>query len=57
MVDRIDPTFVRQQSELYRIIGKMHVLYFVEVASRDLQIWFSGLCMAARVMALRRLIS
>jgi len=30
---------------------------FVEMASRDLQIWFSKLCMAARVMALRRLMS
>jgi len=33
------------------------VLYsfnFVEMASRDLQIWFSKLCMAARVMALWR---
>ena len=34
-----------QQSEPYRNIGKMHVLYsfnFVDVASRDLQIWFSS---------------
>jgi len=33
-----------QQSEPYRNTGKMHVLYsfnFVEVASRDLLIWFS----------------
>jgi len=39
-----------QQSEPYRNIGKMHVLYsfnFIEVASRDLRIWFSRLCMAA----------
>jgi len=42
---------IAQQSELYRNIGKMHVLYLVEMASRDLQIWFSKLCVAARVMA------
>ena len=38
----------------------MHVLYsfnLVEMASRDLQIWLSKLCMAAQVMALRRLMS
>jgi len=49
---------IAQQSEPYRNIGKMNVLYsfnFVEMASRDLQILFSKLCMAARVMALRRL--
>jgi len=37
-----------QQSEPYRNIGKMHVLYsfnFVEMARRDLQIWFSKVCM------------
>ena len=48
---------IAEQSKPYRNIGKMHVLYsfnFVEMASRDLQIWFSKLCMAARVMALRR---
>ena len=42
---------IAQQSEPYRNIGKMHVLYsfnFVEMASRDLQIWFSKLCVAAR---------
>ena len=41
---------IAQQSEPYRNIGKMHVLYsfnFVEMVSRDLQIWFSKLCMAA----------
>jgi len=41
---------IAQQSEPYRNIGKMHVLYsfnFVEMASRDLQIWFSKLYMAA----------
>jgi len=46
---------IAQQSKPYRNTGKMHVLYsfnFVQVASRDLQIWFSRLCMAARVMAL-----
>jgi len=51
---------IAQQSKPYRNIGKIHVLYsfnFVEMASRDLQIWFSKLCMAARVMALRRLVS
>jgi len=51
---------IAQQSKPYRNIGKMHVLYsfnFVEVASRDLQIWFSKLCMAARVMALWRMMS
>ena len=51
---------IAQQSEPYRNIGKMHVLYsfnFVEMASRDLQILFSKLCMGARVMALRRLMS
>jgi len=51
---------IAQQSEPYRNIGKMHVLYsfnFVEVASCDLQIWFSKFCMAARVMALWRLMS
>ena len=51
---------IAQQSEPYRNIGKMHVLYsfiFVEMASHDLQIWFSKLSMAARVMALRRLMS
>ena len=51
---------IAQQSEPYRNIGKMRVLYsfnFVEMASRDLQILFSKLCMAARVMALRRLMS
>jgi len=51
---------IAQQSEPYSNIGKMHVLYsfnFVEMTSRDLQIWFSKLCMAARVMALRRLMS
>jgi len=51
---------IAQQSEPYRNIGKMHVLYsfnFVEVASRDLQIRFSRLCMATRVIALRRLMS
>ena len=45
---------IAQQSKPYRNIGTMHMLYsfnFVEVASRDLQIWFSKLCMAARVMA------
>jgi len=45
---------IAQQSEPYRNIGKMHVLYgfnFVEMASRDLQIWFYKLCMATRVMA------
>jgi len=38
---------IAQQSEPYRNIGKMHVLYsfnFVQVVSRDLQIWFSRLC-------------
>jgi len=38
---------IAQQSEPYKNIGKMHVLYsfnFVEMASRDLQIWFSKLC-------------
>jgi len=47
-------------ASIYRNIGKIHVLYsfnFVEMASCDLQIWFSKLCMAARVMALRRLMS
>jgi len=51
---------IAQQSKPYRNIGKMHVLYsfnFVEMASRDLQILFSKLCTAARVMALRRLMS
>jgi len=51
---------IAQQSEPYRNIGKMHVLYsfnFVEMASRDLQILFSKLCMAARVMALRQVMS
>ena len=51
---------IAQQSEPYRNIGKMQVLYSfncVEMASRDLQIWFSMLCMASRVMALRRLMS
>jgi len=51
---------IAQQSEPCRNIGKMHVLYsfnFVEVASRDLQIWFYKLCMAARVMALQQLMS
>ena len=47
---------IAQQFKPYRNIGKMYVLYsfnFVKVASRDLQIWFSRLYMAARVMALR----
>ena len=38
---------IAKQSEPCRNIGKMHVLYsfsFVEMASRDLQIWFSKLC-------------
>jgi len=51
---------IAQQSEPYRNIGKMHLLYsfnFVQMGSRDLQIWFSKLCMAARVMALWRLMS
>ena len=42
---------IAQQSEPYRNIGKFHVLYsfnFVEMVRRDLQIWFSKLCMAAR---------
>jgi len=50
---------IAQQSEPYKNIGKMHVLYsfnFVEMASSDPQIWFSKLCMAARVMALQQLI-
>jgi len=41
-------------------ILRASVLYsfsFVEVVSRDFQIWFSRLCMAAWVMALQRLIS
>ena len=46
LVECIDPVRasvfdIAQQSEPYRNIGKMHVLYsfnFVEVASRDLQI-------------------
>ena len=41
---------IAQQSKPYRNIDKMHVLYsfsFVEMASRDLQIWFYKLCMAA----------
>jgi len=39
---------IAQQSEPYRNIGKMHVLYsfnFIEMASCDLQILFSKLCM------------
>jgi len=51
---------IAQQSKPYRNIGKVQMLYsfnFIEVASCDLQIWFSKLCMAARVMALRRLTS
>ena len=40
---------IAQQSEPYTNIGEMHV----EMASRDLQIWFSKLCMAARVMAIQ----
>jgi len=47
---------IAQQSEPYRNIGKIHMLYsfnFVEVVSRDLQIWFSKLCMAARVMGMK----
>jgi len=38
----------------------MHVLYnfsFVDVETRDLQIWLSRLCMAAQAMALRQLMS
>jgi len=49
---------ITQQSEPYRNIDMMHVLYsfsFIAVASRDRQIWFSRLRMAARVMALWRL--
>ena len=49
---------IAQQSKPYRNIGKMHVLYslnVVEMASRDLQIWFCKLCMAAWVTALRQL--
>ena len=51
---------IAQQSKPYRNIDKMHVLYsfnFVEVASHYLQISFFKLCMAAREMALRRLMS
>jgi len=34
----------------------MHVLYnFVDVETRDLQIWLSRHCMAARAMALQQL--
>ena len=43
---------IAQQSEPYRNIGKMHVLYsfnFVEMASRDLQIWFSKLCAERKI--------
>ena len=43
---------ITQQSEPYRNIGRMLMLYsfnFVEMASCDLQIWFSKLCMAADV--------
>jgi len=50
---RVSVLDISQQSEPYRNIGKMHVLYsfnFVEMASRNLQTWFSKLCMAARVM-------
>jgi len=43
---------ITQQSEPYRNIGKLYSFNFVETASRDLQIWFSKLYMAARVMAL-----
>ena len=45
---------IAQQSELYRNIGKMNVLYSfnsVDLASHDLQIWFFRLYVAARVMA------
>jgi len=57
---RVSVLDIAQQSKPYRNIGKIHVLYsfnFVEMARRDLQIGFSKLCMAARVMALRRLTS
>jgi len=57
---RVSVLDIAQQSEPYRNIGKMHVLYsfnFVEMASHDLQIWFSKLCLAARVMALQQLMS
>jgi len=38
---------IAQQSDPYRKIGRMHVLYnfsFVELEIRDLQIWLSRLC-------------
>jgi len=44
---------IAQQSKPYRNIGKMYVLYsfnFIEMASRDFQIRFSKLGMAARVI-------
>jgi len=55
---RVSVFDIAQQSEPCRNIGKIHVLYsfnFVEMASHDLQIRFSKLCMAAQVTALRRL--
>ena len=44
---------IAQQFKPYRNIGKMYVLYsfnFIEMASRDFQIRFSKLGMAARVI-------
>jgi len=49
-----------QQSNPYRKIGRMHVLYnfsFVDVETRDLNIWLCRLCMAVRAMTLWRLMS
>jgi len=47
-----------QQFDPYRKVGRMHVLYnFVDVETRDLQIWLSRHCMAARAMALQQLMS
>jgi len=49
-----------QQSDPHRKIGRMHVFYnfsFVDVETHDRQIWLSRLCMEARAMALRQLMS
>jgi len=44
-----------QQSDPYRKIGRMHVLFnfsFVDIETRHLQIWLSRLCVAVQAIAL-----
>ena len=51
---------IAQHSDPYRKIGRIHVSYnfsFVGIEMRDFQKWLSRLCVAAWVIALRRMMS